>query len=209
MRRAHAQGEALREGAQRQRMHDAALASRNFTGERDAYVVFRLYDGGRHLTRRRSLTIAGLLATGLMAATWFFVQAQQPAQADINDDPFRGGATVSTEGQRQEEFRQLIRSEARQLSYWLAVASGAGVECDDTCERVDDPVRLSAGDLAAREKRSRIEVALQTDIRQGVARPRQCDGRVEAQPVDRDRGCEIAIASAGTAGRCTRRSSGI
>ena len=101
------------------------------------------------LNRMAAVLAAAILATGLMAATWFFVQAQQPAQADINDDPFRGGATVSTEGQQQEEFRQLIRSEARQLSYWLAVASGAGVECDDTCERVDDPVQVWEG-VAAR-----------------------------------------------------------
>ena len=59
--------------------------------------------------------------------------------------------------------------------------------------------RFAAGDLGAGDQGGRIEVALQADAGQGLARPRQRHAAVEAEAVDRHRHGELLVHDAGAA----------
>ncbi len=85
----------------------------------------------------------GLL--GIAVGAGVILATTSDAGANLNDNPFAGGFTMSTQMEQSSEFKLMLRSEAEQLSYWLNVLANPAAPCATPCERVSDPVMTWTG----------------------------------------------------------------
>lgn len=90
--------------------------------------------------------------TGVAAVAAFAVGAAIVIAG--GDDPFQGGELPRPESDQAavEEFTAVLLGEAGEVQYWLGLAGGRDIPCDEPCVRDNDVANQIGGVLATCQK---------------------------------------------------------